>query len=159
MIQHVRSIGRTAAVAIALLPGAGCANKIFLTGSDYQVSGKQTLLVAAGWIKQKSDSFDVRLLLANQTDHDIIIMLKDLDCARGGYTGTLVHAAFGGGDRKIDVGPRGQKALTMVCLLDDGPETGEYQIVIRRVFDNPNADGATLGEVLAKNIEWKLPGL
>jgi hypothetical protein len=145
-------------LALPVLFGAtACGAPQIPVGGDYQVSGRELVRISADWIKNKNDSFDVQLNLENESNRYLVIFFNTMGCMRGPVPGQLAHTFFGAGERKIDLVPRERKAFTLVCKLDGVEQRGDYVITIGTVCDNPTGDGATAGDVLARDLEWRVP--
>jgi hypothetical protein len=107
-------------------------------------------------IKDKGAKYDIKFAISNLSDKNIIILLSEMSCYRGHMMGILKHTFFNTGERTIDFKAGQMKEFKMVC--DYGSKMkGDYKISIRKVYENPNGDGATKGKVITENIDWTLP--
>ena len=127
--------------------------KIIPDGSDRVT--KNNISIWSSWVKNKSDKFDVRLHIANDSEKDVIILLSEMHCFRGTIRGELKHTFFNTGERTIDFRPRETKEFNLVCRTNENAE-GDFKIVVGHVYANPQGDGKTRGDAIAKDLEWKV---
>ena len=153
-MKNISTLRLSMIVTIALLAAACTHGKTKLKADDNQLTKNQYVDISAVWLKDKGNKYDVKLRVLNVSKNDIIIMLNDMQCYRGPNQGALKHTFFNTGERTIDFRAGQVKEFQMVCNLNDAAP-GEHRIVVNRIFDNPESDGATKGKVLANKIEWK----
>lgn len=144
----------TAVVALTTL--VSCSGKKVVDTANAVATKSNVLTVSGANLKDKGKKFDVDFGLVNEAEKTIIVMLADIQCFRGTVQGIPQHAFFGAGERTIDISPKSKKQLHLVCKLGEKVDSGDYKLVVSRVFENPNNDRRTTGKELAKNIEWKL---
>ena len=84
-------------------------------------------------------------------------MMGEIQCYHGASQGVLKHTFFNTGERTIDFAPTETKSFNAVCDLQGEKGTGDFRIVIGSVYSNAAGDGKTRGELLAKDIELKIP--
>lgn len=130
------------------------ANKLTLSPTINKVEAKDVAAVWGEWLKDKSNKFDVRLGIENKSKAGIIVLLQDMDCAKGKAKGKMKHTFFNTGERTIDFQPGEIKSFNMVCRLAF-PATGYMEVRVAKVYANPNGDGKTRGKVIAENLVWK----
>jgi len=132
---------------------AACGHKKIAT--DNNVAEKKGVLsMYASWVKPKGNKYDMKFHIRNLSDKAIIVKFGDVNCYRGDHTGTVKYTFFNTGERTIDMAPGQEKAANMVCSFG-GETTGDFKVVIHRVFENPSNDGKTTGNVMAKEIIWE----
>ncbi len=110
------------------------------------------------WIKDKGSKYDINMNVKNESKtKSMVVLLRDIECSKDGVRGELKHTLFNIGEKTIDLKPYEHKEFNLVCRF---PEkiSGKYQIEVKKVYDNPNGDGATRGKVLAENLVWKSSG-
>ena len=134
-----------------LLPGCGAR----LTPHVDQALKTDALTLRVEWVEPHDDFFAFQLEATNHGGQPLLVFWKDMGCARGGTPGDLHYAALGIGERAIDVAGGQRKSLMpMVCQVE--ASTGDFHVRVGHVYDNPNADGATPGEVLARDLHLHL---
>jgi len=85
------------------------------------------------------------------------VLLKEMQCYRGGLRGELAHTFFNTGERTINFARGQEKSFNLICKLGEkASEGGEYRIVVGSVYENASGDGKTIGKVLKKDVEWKV---
>ncbi len=140
-------------VMSALISCSG--RKVVDTGAA--VATKSAVLtVQANGLKDKGKKYDVDFSMINESEKTVIVLLADMGCYKGNVQGTLQHAFFGAGERTIDLTSKQKKNFHLVCKLGSKVESGEYKVVVRRVYENLSNDRKTTGKEIAKDIEWKL---
>jgi hypothetical protein len=141
-------------LAFSSLVVAGCGQKQVRL-EETQVTKNEYVAFNVSFLKDKGRKYDVELSITNTSKNDIIIMLNDMECFKGNAQGMLKHTFFNIGERTIDFRKGQLKRFRMVCTLAE-KEKGDYKILVTRVYDNPESDGATKGKVLASNVEFKM---
>ncbi len=143
-------------ISIALLIAAtiACTHKKIATDPGNVAGQKGVVSAWAEWVKPKTKKYDLHFHIKNESDKTIIVKLGDINCYRGERSGDVRYTFFNTGERTIDVGPGQDKHANMVCSFGV-PQTGDFRVVIRRVFANPSNDGKTTGDVIAKDIVWQ----
>ena len=103
------------------------------------------------WLKDKKrGGFDARLFLRNDTDKTLLIPRRAFQCARGSNRGIIKNISG-----TIDLAGGETRDLLIFCYMDEKVQHGDFIITITQVFDNPNNDAATPGQVVAERIELK----
>lgn len=96
--------------------------------------------------------------LENVSDEQIIVQLRDITCHRGEHEGKLEYQRpFGIGERTIDLAPGEKKRFDIKCAYSPTkppPEGDTLRLHIARVFADKVGDGRSLGDVIARDIEW-----
>jgi len=110
---------------------------------------KADITLSAKWVKDKKRKFDVSFEIKNGGKKDVLIAQGDIHCFRGDTQGILR-----GGDRTIDIRAGEARSVQFTCDEFKGDVPGNFRVVIKRVFDNPNHDGITQGKVLASDLTW-----
>lgn len=142
---------------ILAVASTACSHKKVINSEETKMTKNDLVVIDADWVKDKGKRYDVQLKVKNVSDNDIIILLNDMQCFKGTSQGVLKHTFFNTGERTIDFRKGQLKSMRMVCTIGEKTD-GDDRIVVGRIFDNPNADGATRGKVLGQNIEWKYSG-
>jgi hypothetical protein len=125
-----------------------------IPSADNKMLEKDVISMTVGWIKDKGEKFDLKVVLHNENNEKgIIVFLKDMGCKRGDADGSLKHTFFNTGERTIDFRPKQTKSFNMVCDLP-GKTKGHYKISIAKVYDNPSLDGKTAGKIIAHDLTW-----
>lgn len=132
---------------------ASCASKQVLNTEQVTVTKNDFLNMNVLWIKDKGKKFDFEMSISNISENDLIVMLNDFTCAKGNMPGTLKHTFFNTGERTMDIRKGQTKRFKLVCNIGSKVE-GDAKIVISRMFDNPNGDGATRGKQVGDKVEW-----
>ena len=136
---------------------AHATEKLDFNEEKYKVTRPNIAKVSVEWIKNKGKKFDVHLSIENLADFPIIMMLSDFKCSKSGHTAALRHTHWNMGERTIDFKTGESKDFTMVCPHGEVDEKEpEYKINIQRVDSNKSGDGKTTGQIIAKDIEWKV---
>ncbi len=147
--MHMQSF---AAVTISLALAACGSTRFVPSAPPTQVPG--VISVWGAWIKDKGDKFDVSLNLRNESGGMLVVLLSDIDGARGDAAGAMRHVFFGAGERAIDLRGGQTKAFTMSCKLGRHVDAGDFRVILRRVYDNPSRDGRTPGSLVASDVTW-----
>lgn len=145
-----------AAVVVGALMLA-CGSRMIRQDMNSSVGKPGVIKVWANWVKDKKAKFDMNFSMVSENDDQmIIVFLADISCSRGGMAGQVKHTFFNSGERTIQLAPRQGKNFNMVCYTP-GPTTGEFNVTVAKVFENPSKDGKTPGKVIAENLVWKSP--
>jgi hypothetical protein len=138
------------AVLLALVAVSGCSRKKIKVDAT-NVAKKNDFVMWADWVKDKGTRYDVSFNFRNDGERHAIFYLDELECYRGTTAGELKHTFFNTGHRTFKAHPHHPDHSNMVCKVSG---TGAFRIVLSHVYDNPNGDGITRGDVLAENLEW-----
>jgi hypothetical protein len=103
----------------------------------------------------KRKAFEIVISVENLYKDDILLLLTDFRCEKGGVAGDLKHAHLGIGERNIDFKPNQLKRFEFACIFHDGATPpGEVKLSVLQVYENPSHDGKTRGKAIAKNLVW-----
>jgi hypothetical protein len=116
-----------------------------------KVSQKGVVTIAADWLKDKDDKYDVNMRLTNDSDKTILLFVGDMKCGRGSDSGGNVD--IHSDRRTIDLRTKESRDVVMTCRLMSKTK-GDFNISFK-VFDNPTSDSNTPGKVLAEGLTWK----
>ncbi len=143
-------------ILIALLiVNTSCASRRMLSDNN-AVTSPGVMKVWANWVKDKGEKFDIQFVMQNLQDTAMIVKLHDVQCARGKRTGSIKHTFFNTGERTIDLMPHESKRFNLVCRVGVDSR-GPFNMRIVKVYANPEQDGESIGQVIAKNIIWSIP--
>ena len=135
--------------------GSCSTHRIEMSRVENQVTRDGLITVGANWYQDEGNKYDIQLHISNESDKAFIIMLSDILCFKGNLRGTLKHTFFNTGERTIDFQAGEQKAFNMVCRLGSDA-TGDPRVVVKRIYENPTADGVQKGSVMGTDVEWKM---
>jgi hypothetical protein len=131
----------------------GCSHAVIIKTEDSELV-KDGVAIKATSIQDKRKKFDIQMSVSNRTGKNIIFLLSDMTCTKGGVIGRILHTFFNAGERTIDMRVGQTKSFHFVCDFEDSVE-GDYKIVIRRVVENPSGDGKTQGKLITENVTWQ----
>jgi len=143
---------------LAITALISCSGKKVVDTAGATSTKSNVLSIQATEVKDKGKKYDIEFGLVNESEKNIIVFLADVLCYKGNTQGVASHAFFGAGERTIDMSPKQKKNFRLVCKLGGKVESGDYKLIVSRVFDNPSNDRRTTGKEIAKSIEWKLAG-
>lgn len=133
---------------------AASAEDRFIPDPENQMKAKDIMSVWVAWIKNKGEKYDLNINMRNENpDKAYIVFLSDMGCKRGKVRGQLKHTFFNTGERTIDFKPNEAKDFNLVCKTVGG-RSGDFQLSISRIYENPSMDGKTVGKVVAKDLTW-----
>lgn len=135
----------------------GCSKKFDLSPTDV-VEKDKTIQIQGLKIVDKGKKYNLRVNIKNLTQKDILLMLNDFRCKRGGIDGRVEHAFFGAGERLMEFAPQQIKEFNFVCILPYKIVSGDYELTLIRGFDNPSRDRRTPGKEIVKNVSLVIPG-
>jgi len=140
---------------VALLTVACTTKQKFETASQAPVKDKSGMALQVNWLKDKTVKYDVEVVMTNESEKARIVMLSDIHCFKGDTRGILKHTFFNTGERTIDFQPGENKSFKLVCNHHT-PADGAFRLLVTKIYDNPEMDGASKGEIVSKNLEWTL---
>ena len=139
---------------LAILFLSACGHGKIAPDPQNVATKKGVISAWADWIKPKGKRYDMHFHVKNESNAAIVVRSGDMNCFRGATQGEMKYTFFNTGERLIDLGIGQDKGANLVCTFPMAA-TGDFRVVIRRVFDNPSNDGKTTVNVVAENIEWK----
>lgn len=106
-------------------------------------------------IKVKSSYYQVQSRVQNKSEKNLLIMFNSIECYCDGQAGRPQYV-LGIGERDFDLPPLVSKNLQFMCRFARSVECGEMKIKINSIFANPNGDGKTRGEILARDLTFRI---
>ncbi|MBM4063974.1 MAG: hypothetical protein FJ265_23180, partial [Planctomycetes bacterium] len=117
-------------VAGALLSGAGACRSTRVPCIGPPITVPRVVSVWGNWTKVRRESFDVSLSIRNESPDDIVVLLHEIVAARGDAVGDVYYAAFGIGERFIDLVSGQTKTFTLVCSLRVAAPTAPVRVTL-----------------------------
>ena len=137
-----------------LLALVSCATKKTIIGKN-EVVKRGRLSISTPFLKSKSKLFAGEFSLRNLNKKSIIIYLADIECKWGNQRGVVKNdRPFNIGEKVININSMGMKVAKFRCTVQS-EGSGEMQLIVKRIYDNPNHDGKSVGKLLTKNIVWR----
>ncbi len=138
-----------------LLALSSCATKKIMIG-DNEAKKDGEFALSSTFIKVKGKLFAGEFALRNLNDKkSVIILLSDIKCKWGDQTGHVKNdRPFNIGEKTINIHVLGVKNAKLKCEVPK-KGSGEMQLIVKRIYNNVNHDGKSLGKVLTKDFVWK----
>jgi len=161
MITRTRRYSWSTAALVVILLAVGLSTsgcmRTRLIKNDNAVIVEGLFSMWGSWVKNKRHKLDVRLHIANDAPHPIIIRRRDLHCAKGHRWGDL-DVRLPREINRLLIAPGKVATFIGVCRLAR-PTPGDFRIIVSHVFAadrlrRPGRWRYRRGELLATDIEW-----
>lgn len=139
----------------ALVVSSGCAQRTQLIRNENMVQVDGLMSMWGTWLKDKDDKVDVRINIANDASHGLLIRLRDIHCSRGERWGDVKLLGAPKDAATLHFYPDEKFTFTMVCEFADDP-VGDFRVLVGAIFEEPDkAPG--VAELIASDVEWSIP--
>lgn len=164
-VERISTSSGILILAVLSLYNSGCVHRRELVANENKVQIPGVMSVWSTAAKSKGKVFELDFHMMNESKGTVLVMVGDINCGRGPGTGTISHVTTQGwmifktskqnASEVIPFGIGQERILKFRCG-DLASDTGEYKVLIHRVFENHNNDQITPGKVLATELTWKL---
>ena len=144
---------------LAVFSGCG---RMGLIKAENEVMVEGLFSVWGVWVKDKGRKFDVKLRIANDARHPIMIRRRDLHCSMGDRWGNFRLLNVPRRITRLWISPEQVVTLVGVCEIGERVR-GDFRVLIGRVFEGQRfrRHGRLVvrpGDLLATDIEWTAYG-
>ncbi len=148
-------------LALSLLPLlTGCAGGRAFAVPYEPVTRAGVISVWVHHLEDFGDRFDVKLNMRNESAGTLIVRADDLRMFRGDTQCQVKAGRFNIGEEMIlgarifDIKPGETRTAGITGQLPT-VVTGPFRVIVAEVWSNPTADGRAMGEIVARDLEWK----
>jgi hypothetical protein len=107
--------------------------------------------------RHKKGRIEFTVDVENISGKPLVYFFPEMECARDEEKGELAFPSFGIGERVVNFMTGQSKRFKYICKFErDRESTESFELVIRKIFENPNRDGKTAGAELSPGISMKV---